>query len=125
MVQTRAQANSSSIKLPEVHGTKKVLVPHAKPENFIKGKCPIPPVCHPRPTQYIPQTNQEQPSNILPPIPKPRVGQGRAGIRRKPRVALPIPEVNQMPPLPILMPKPREVIPLSEPANQSQGSILP
>ena len=77
------------------------------------------------PTHYILQTNQEPPSNTLQPIPKHRVGQGRAGIRRKPRVALPIPEGNQKPPLPIPKPKPREVIPKSEPVNQSQGSILP
>ena len=108
-----------------MHRAKKVLVPHVKPENLVKGICPIPPVCHVRPTHYIPQTNQELPTNTLPPIPKPRVGQGRAGIRRKPRVALPIPEGNQMPLPPISKPKPREMIPLNEPVTQSQGSILP
>ena len=54
MVQTRAQVKSSSIKLPEVHGAKKVLVPHAKPENLIKSTCPIPPVHYLRPTHHIP-----------------------------------------------------------------------
>ena len=53
MVQTRAQVKSSSIKLPEVHGAKKVLVPHAKPENLIKSACLIPPVCHLRHTHHI------------------------------------------------------------------------
>ena len=43
MVQTRAQVKSSGIKLPEVHGAKKVLVPHVRPENLVKGTCPIPP----------------------------------------------------------------------------------
>ena len=92
MVQTRSQAKSSSTKLLEVHRAKKVLVPCVKPENLVQGTCSIPPACDLRPTHHIPQTNQEPPTNTLPPIPKPRVGQGRAGIRRKPRVALPIPE---------------------------------
>ena len=125
MVQTRAQVKSSSIKLPEVHGAKKILVPHLKPGNLVKGSCPIPPACHLRPMCHIPHANQELPTNTLPPIPKPRTGQGRAGIRRKPRVALHIPESNQMPAPPIPKPTPKEVIPLTEPVTQSQGSILP
>ena len=36
IVQTRTQVKSGSIKLPEVHGAKKVLVPHVKPENLVK-----------------------------------------------------------------------------------------
>ena len=119
MVQTRAQVKSSGIKLPEVHGTKKGLVPHVRPENLVKGTFPIPPPCHLRPKHHTPQTNQE------PPIPKPRVGQGRARIRRKPSVALSIPEGYQVPSPPILKPKPREIIPLNEPVTQSQGSFLP
>ena len=94
MVQTRAQVKSSSVKLPEVHGAWKVLVPHMKLENFVKGICPIPPACHLRPIHHIPHTNQEPPTNPLPPIPKLRIGQGRAGIRRKLRVDLPISEDN-------------------------------
>ena len=43
MVQTRAQVKSSGIKLPEVHGAKTVLVLHVRPENLVKGTCPIPP----------------------------------------------------------------------------------
>ena len=57
MVQARAQIKSSSIKLPEAHRAKKVLVPHVKPENLVEGTCPIPPACHLRPTHHIPQTN--------------------------------------------------------------------
>ena len=125
MVQTRAQVKSSGTKLSEVHRAKKVLVPHAKPENLVKSTCPIPPLCHLRHTHHIPQTNQESPSKTLPPIPKHRIGQGRARIRRKPRVPPPIPEGNQMPPPPIPKPKPREMIPLNEPVTQSQGCILP
>ena len=97
MVQTRAQVKSSGIKLLEVHGAKKILVPHIKPENLVKGTCLIPPACHLRPLHHITHTNQELPTNTLPPIPKPRIGHGRTGIRRKPRVTLPMPESNQMP----------------------------
>ena len=125
MVQTRAQVKSSSIKLLEVHGAKKNLVPHMKPENLVKGTCPITPACHLRPIHHIPHTNQELPTNTLPPIPKPRIGQGKAGIRSKPRVAPPVPESKQMPFLPIPEPTPREAIPLTELVTQSQGSILP
>ena len=111
--------------MPEVHRAKKILVPHMKPENLVKGTCPIPPVCLLRSIHHIPHTNQEPPTNKLPPIPKPRIGQGRAGIRKKPRVALPIPESNQIPALPMPNPTPKKVIPLTELVTQSQGSILP
>ena len=125
MVQTRAQVTSSSIKLPEVHGAKKNLIPHIKAEKFVKGACPITPTHHLRPIHNIPNTDQGPPTNTLPPIPKPRIGQGRAGIRRKPKVALPIPESSQMSVPPIPKPTPRAVIPLTEPVTQSQGSTLP
>ena len=74
MVQTRAQVKSSGIKLLEVHGAKKILVPHMKHENLVKGMCSIPPACHLRPIHHIPHTNQELPTNTLPPIPKPGIG---------------------------------------------------
>ena len=125
MVQTRAQVKSSSIKLLEVHGAKKNMVPYLKPENFVKGACPIPPTCHLRPIHHIPHTDQGLPTNTLPPIPKPRIGQGRAGIRRKPKVALLIPESSQMPAPPIPKPTPRTVIQLTKWVTQSQGSTLP
>ena len=58
LVQTRSQARSSGIKLPEVHGMGKNLDPNIKPEkqhaNPIKGS-----------------------------IEKPHIGQGRAGLKRK------------------------------------------
>ena len=58
LVQTRSQARSSGIKLPEVHGMRKNLDPNIKPEkqhaNPIKG-------------------------SVL----KPHIGQGRAGLKRK------------------------------------------
>ena len=58
LVQTRSQAKSSGIKLPEVHGVRKNLDPNIKPEiedaNSIKGR-----------------------------VVKPFIGQGRAGLKRK------------------------------------------
>ena len=58
LVQTRSQASSSGIKLPEVHGMGKNLHPNIKAEkqhaNPIKGS-----------------------------IEKPHIGQGRAGLKRK------------------------------------------
>ena len=125
MVQTRAQAKSSSTKLPEVQGAQKDLIPHIKPEKSVPSVHPTPHTCHLRPICHIPHTDQRRPTNALPPVPKPRIGQGRAGIRRKPKVALPIPKVIQTPTLPMSMPAQKTVLPLTEPVTQSQGSILP
>ena len=59
MVQTRSQMKVSGVKLPEVHGSRKRLDPHRIP-----GK-------------------QSQPIVGLEVDRKPRIGQGRAGIRKK------------------------------------------
>ena len=125
MVQTRAQAKSGRTKVPEVHGAKKNLIPHIKPEKSVPSVHPIPPTCHLRPVHYSPHTYQRPPTNTLPPVPKPRIGQGRAGIRSKPRVAPPIPKVIQTPTLPMPMPPPRTVLPLTEPITQSPDSTIP
>ena len=69
LVQTRSQAKSSGVKVPEVHGIKKSLVPHVKPER---------------------QKSIKLPMDKRIPIPKPRIGQGRAGIRRKVKIVLPL-----------------------------------
>ena len=88
LVQTRSQARSSGIKVPEVHSASKSLTPHMKPEcqkpveNPVE--CPTPPNCHLRPVHHTPHTDQRLPISTVPPIHKPRIGQGRAGIRRKP-----------------------------------------
>ena len=75
LVQTRSQAESSGVKVPEVHGIEKSLVLHVKPERQKSVvKLPI---------------NKRPPTDNRLPIPKPRLGQGRAGIRRKVRVVLP------------------------------------
>ena len=56
MVQTRAQDKSSGVKLLEVHGAKKILIHHMKPENLVKGVCAIPPAHHLRPIHHKPRT---------------------------------------------------------------------
>ena len=58
LVQTRSQARSSGITLPEVHGMGKNLYPNIKPEKQ-----------HANPIKSI--------------IEKPCIGQGRAGLKRK------------------------------------------
>ena len=59
MVQTRSQMKASGVQLPEVHGSRKRLDPHRIPEK------------------------QSQPMVGLDVDRKPRIGQGRAGVRRK------------------------------------------
>ena len=59
MVQTRSQMKASGVQLPEMHGSRKVLDPHKIPEK------------------------QPQPIIGLDVDRKPRLGQGRAGVRRK------------------------------------------
>ena len=53
LVQTRSQTESSGIKVPEVHGANKGLIPHLKPEHKksvpIPTACPFPPTCYLRP----------------------------------------------------------------------------
>ena len=122
MVQTRAQVKSSGIKLSEVHGANKRLILHIKPKKSVQTACPTLPTCHLRPIHHIPHIDQGPPTNTLLPLPKPKIGQGRAGIRRKPRVALPIPKVIQTPVPLTPMPALRTVQPLTEPAVQSQDS---
>ena len=59
MVQTRSQMKASGVQLPEVHGSRKRLDPHRIPEK------------------------QSKPIVRLDVDRKPRIGQGRAGVRRK------------------------------------------
>ena len=59
MVQTRSQTKASGVQLPEVHGSRKTLDPQRIPEK------------------------QSQPIVRLDVDRKPRIGQGRAGVKRK------------------------------------------
>ena len=59
------------------------------------------------------------------PIPKPRIGQGRAGMRRKIRTNQPISLPKQMLAQPISTPAPKEALSLPEAIIQSQESVQP
>ena len=89
LVQTRSQAKSSGVKVPEVHRIEKSLVPHVKPERLKSVKAPM---------------------DKSMPILKPRIGQDRAGIRRKVRVVPPL----QMP---IHTPAPKAAPSLPQPVT--------
>ena len=85
------------MKIPEVHGIEKNLVLHVKPER--------------QKSIVTPSIDKRLPTNIRPPIPKPRLGQGRARIRRKARVVPPTP-------MPIQTPAPKTVQSLPDPVGQ-------
>ena len=126
LVQTRSQTKSSGMKVPEVHGASKGLIPHMKPECqksvAIPTTCPTPPTCHLRPTHQSQTKDHLQ--MLCHPYPNPRIGKGRAGIRRKPRITLPIPRPIQTPTPPTPTPAPRLMQPLPEPVTKSQESTL-
>ena len=118
LVQTRSQVRSSGIRLPEIHGVNKGINPHLKPER----QRPLPTL----PTQSIPPTHTTQPVDKGPPthpIPKPRIGQGRAGLRRKVKAPLPIASPHPLPAQPITEHDLRTAVPLPEPTNQLQSHV--
>ena len=83
LVQTRSQAKSSGIKVQEVHGVDKGLIPHVRAEHqrlVAPTMHPTPPPHHTRPMHQTQPIDQGLPTNVVPPIPKPKIGQGRAGI---------------------------------------------
>ena len=97
MVQTRSQMKASGVQLPEVHGSRKRLDPHKIPEK------------------------QQQPITGIDVKRKPRLGQGRAGVRRKaPPTSYPRPGTSKSKPFVInngtdpISPKPMSEIPSSE-----------
>ena len=60
------------------------------------------------------------PTNRVIPVPKPRIGEGRAGLRRKTKAIKPTPTPIQTSALPIPTPAPKTVQSLPEPVVQSQ-----
>ena len=74
-IQTRSQAKSSGIKLPKVHGVGKGLHPKIQPEKQV--------------TKPIAVTKEKVPQV------KPRLGQGRAGLRHK--IKMPVPSLISKP----------------------------
>ena len=106
----------------------KGLILHVKPEHqksvIAPITHPIPPICHARPMHQTQPIDQGPLTSIVPTVPKPRIGQGRAGIKRKPKIALPTPKPIQTPSPPIPTPAPREVQSLPEPVVQLQERVL-
>ena len=74
------------------------------------------------PTPLVQPVDKGQPTH---PIPKPRIGQGRAGLRRKFKTHQPIPLPKQMPAQPITTHVPKAAPSLPEPVAQSQESVQP
>ena len=106
LVQTRSQVRSSGIRLPEINGANKGLDPHVQP-----GK---------QKSFPIQTVNKGIPTH---PIPKPRIGQGRAGLRRKVNTLQPIPLPCQLPTRLITKHVQKAVVPLPEPTNQLQSHV--
>ena len=106
LVQTRSQVKASGIRVPEIHGANKGIDPHVQP-----GKQKSFPI-HP--------SNKGTPTN---PIPKPRSGQGRAGLRRKAKTPLPMALPHSLPVQPMTEHDSRTVIPLPEPTSQPQSQV--
>ena len=92
--------------MPEIHGANKGLDPHAQP-----GK---------QKSFPIQTVNKGMPTH---PIQKPRIGQGRAGLRRKVKAPLPIASPHPLPVQPITEHDSRTAMPLPEPTNQSQSHV--
>ena len=111
LVQTRSQAKSSGIKIPEIHGTNKGLDLHVRP-----GKQ------KPLPSLPIHSVDKGPPTH---PIPKSRIGQGRAGLRRKVKMNQPMPLPQQTPAQPVTTHIPKTALPLPEPITQSQVDVQP
>ena len=111
LVQTRSQTKSSSIKIPEINGANKGLDPHVQP-----GKQ------RPLPSLPIHSTDKGPPTH---PIPKPRMGQGRARLRRKVKTHQPISLPQQSPAQPMMKHVQKTVMPLPESTAQSQIDVLP
>ena len=97
--------------MPEIHGANKGLDPHVQP-----GKQ------RPFPSLPIQPIDKGPPTH---PIPRPRTGQGRAGLRRKVRALQPISSPHQLPVQPITEHASRKVMPLPEPTDQSQSHVQP
>ena len=120
LIETRSQAKSSGIKVPEIHGANKGINPHIKPGR----QRPLPAL----PMHSIPPTTLAQPVDKGPPthpIPQPRIGQERAGMKRKIRTNQPLPLLKQALAQPIQTPTQKEVLSFPGPTVQSQENVQP
>ena len=111
LVQTRSQVKSSGIKLPEIHGANKSLNPHVQP-----GKQ------RPFPSLPIQTIDKGLPTH---PIPRPRIGQGRARLRRKVKALQPMSSPHLLPAQPMTQHTLKAVMPLPELTDQSQSHVQP
>ena len=76
----------------------------------------------PLPSLPIHSVDKGQPTH---PIPKPRIGQGRAGLRRKVKMNQPMPLHQQTPAQPVITHVPKTALSLPEPITQSQVNVQP
>ena len=74
------------------------------------------------PTLLVQPVNKGQPTHL---IPKPRIGQGRVGLRRKSKTHQPIPLPKHTPTQPVTTHVPKAAPLLPEPVAQSQESVRP
>ena len=120
LIQTRSQTKSGGIKVLEIHGANKGLDPNVK----LGRQRSLPTL----PTHSILPTSLTQPIDKgLPtyPTPKPRIGQGRAGLKRKIRTNQTVPLPRQTITQPIQTPALKEMQSLLEPIVQSQEKVQP
>ena len=120
LIQTRSQAKSGGIIVPEIHGANKGLDPHIK----LGRQRPLPTL----PMHSISPTSSTQPVDkglATHHTPKPMIGQGRAGLKRKIRTNQPVPLPKQTIVQPIQTPAPKEALSLPKPIVQSQESVQP
>ena len=96
LIQNRSQTKSGGIKVPEVHGTNKGLNPHIKPGKQ-RPLSTLPTHSLP-PMSSVQHVDKELPTH---PIPKPRIAQGRPGLKRKSKKNQTISLPKQVPTQPI------------------------
>ena len=110
LIQTRSPTKSGGIKVLEIHSMNKGLDPHI----MLGRQRPLPTL----PMHSILPTSLTQPIDKRPPThptPNPRIGQRRAGLKRKIRAKQPVPLPKWTIVQPMQTPAPKEVLSLPEP----------
>ena len=118
LIQTRSQTKSGSIKVPEVYGMNKGLNPYVRPGK--QRSLPTLTMHSLPPTSLVQHVDKGPPRH---PIPKPRIGQGKAGLKRKFKTNQPMSLPKQVPTQPITSHVPKAALPLPEPIVQSQVNV--
>ena len=118
LTQTRSQTVPGGIKVQEVHGTSKGLNPHV----MLGKQRPLPtlPIPSLPPTLLVQHVDKGLPIH---PIPKPRIGQGRARLKRKSTTIQLISLPKQVPTQPMTSHVPKAALPLPEPIVQLQVNV--